>query len=163
MKVTHETKKEIIRQHVEDKIPLSYLARKYNLAFGTLDYLYAFYLVWGDEAFKKKYNNYSIEEKTKAVERILSGESVRKVAIELKLSNISVLKKWKSTYLANSNKIVIMGKKGRKKLDFTKIESSENKSLKELQKENLRLRAEIDYLKKLQALRQKKSQQQGKK
>lgn len=164
MKITKEEKKEIIRKHVEDKIPLSFLARKYCISCSSLDYFYSLYLKWGDEAFEKRYSNFTDEERTKAVERIINGESPKSVAIELKLGSVSTLKKWKEIYLSNSSKIVIMKEKGRQKLkNIGLVTSDDEKTIQELKKENLKLRAELDYIKKLKALREEKSQQLKKK
>lgn len=166
MKLNWETKRQIIYQHVNDKLPLCNLARKYNVSRSNLDYLYNFYLKRGEETFQKRYTEYSIEEKTEAVQRLLDGESPRALAIELKLSGVGVLKKWKSNYLENSNKIVTM-KKGKKKRNSASVSpilsDSEQTTIDQLKRENLRLRAEVDYLKKLRALRDAESQRQGKK
>ena len=166
MKLNWETKKQIIHQHVNDKLPLCDLARKYNVSRGNLDYLYSFYLKRGEETFQKRYTEYSVEEKTKAVQRLLDGESPRALAIELKLSGVGVLKKWKSNYLQNSNKIVTMVK-GKKKRNSASVSptlsDSELTTINQLKMENIKLRAEVDYLKKLRALRDAESQRQGKK
>lgn len=166
MKLNWETKKQIIHQHVNDKLPLCDLARKYNVSRSNLDYLYSFYLKWGEETFQKRYTEYSVEEKTKAVQRLLDGESPRALAIELKLSGVGVLKKWKSNYLQNSNKIVTMVK-GKKKRNSASVcptlSDSELITINQLKMENIKLRAEVDYLKKLRALRVAESQRQGKK
>ena len=166
MKLNRETKKQIIYQHVNDKFPLCDLARKYNVSRSNLDYLYSFYLKRGEETFQKRYTEYSVEEKTKAVQRLLDGESPRALAIELKLSGVGVLKKWKSNYLQNSNKIVTMVK-GKKKRNSASVSptlsDSELTTINQLKMENIKLRAEVDYLKKLRALRDAESQRQGKK
>lgn len=166
MKLNRETKKQIIHQHVNDKFPLCDLARKYNVSRSNLDYLYSFYLKRGEETFQKRYTEYSVEEKTKAVQRLLEGESPRALAIELKLSGVGVLKKWKSNYLQNSNKIVTMVK-GKKKRNSASVSptlsDSELTTINQLKMENIKLRAEVDYLKKLRALRDAESQRQGKK
>ena len=166
MKLNWDTKKQIIHQHVNDKLPLCDLARKYNVSRGNLDYLYSFYLKRGEETFQKRYTEYSVEEKTKAVQRLLDGESPRALAIELKLSGVGVLKKWKSNYLQNSNKIVTMVK-GKKKRNSASVSptlsDSELTTINQLKMENIKLRAEVDYLKKLRALRVAESQRQGKK
>lgn len=166
MKLNWETKKQIIHQHVNDKLPLCDLARKYNVSRSNLDYLYSFYLKRGEETFQKRYTEYSVEEKTKAVQRLLDGESPRALAIELKLSGVGVLKKWKSNYLQNSNKIVTMVK-GKKKRNSASVSptlsDSELITINQLKMENIKLRAEVDYLKKLRALRVAESQRQGKK
>jgi len=166
MKLNWETKRNIICQHVNDKLPLCDLARKYNVSRSNLDYLYSFYLKWGEETFQKRYTEYSDEEKTKAVQRLLDGESPRALAIELKLSGVGILKKWKSNYLQNSNKIITMVK-GRKKTNSVSVSptlsESEQTTIDQLKKENLKLRAEVDYLKKMKALRDAESQRHGKK
>lgn len=166
MKINWETKRNIIYQHVNDKLPLCVLARKYNVSRSNLDYLYSFYLKRGEETFQKRYIEYSDEEKTRAVQRLLDGESPRALAIELKLSGVGVLKKWKSNYLQNSNKIVTMvkGRKNRNSASLSPtLSDSEQITIDQLKKENLKLKAEVDYLKKLKALRDAESQRHGKK
>lgn len=150
MKLNWETKRHIVHQHVNDKLPLCVLARKYNVSRYNLDYLYNFYLKWGEETFQKRYTEYSTEEKIEAIQRLLDGESPRVLAIELKLSGVGVLKKWKSNYLENSNKIVTMKKSKKKRnsaSDSPILSDSEQTTIDQLKMENLKLRAEIDYLK----------------
>ena len=97
---------------------------------------------------------------------MLDGESPRVLAIELKLSGVGVLTKRKSNYLENSNKIVTM-KKGKKKRNSASVSpifsDNEQTTIEQLKIENLKLRAEIDYLKKLNALKDAESQRQCKK
>lgn len=164
MKITKNEKREIIRKHVEEKIPLSYLARKYNINCSNLDCIYSFYLKRGDETFEQRYGNFTTEERILAVQRVLNGESLKAVAIDYKLGSVQTLKKRKEIYLSNSCKIVTMKQKGKKSLiQNINIHPDDEKTLKQLREENLRLRAELDYIKKLRALREEKSQQLKKK
>lgn len=68
--------------------------------------------------------------------------------------------------MQNSNKIIDISK-GRKKKHLSSNSSSLNKAesvdIKKLKEENLRLRAEIDYLKKLEVLMDIESQRHNKK
>lgn len=52
MKLDWETKKKIIQQHLNDKLPLCVLARKYNVSRANLDYFYSFYLNGEAKLFK---------------------------------------------------------------------------------------------------------------
>lgn len=120
------------------------------------------YKLGGEDNLKVKRVLYSLEFKQKAIDMILKGKNVRETALELNVSSHSVVKAWYNKYKL-TKKLEIdyielnskMSKK--KKLDKTKIEiSDKDMELKKLQRENELLRMELDVIKKLEALVQKR-------
>ncbi|ONI48204.1 hypothetical protein AN643_00320 [Candidatus Epulonipiscioides saccharophilum] len=98
---------------------------------------------------------YSNEFKEQAINRILiDGDSIKSVAIELGLSCDKILRTWVKYYLQNGNTLK-KDNKGcfsmKKTIKATNTPKSTEEQLKE---ENLYLKAENEYLKKLKALAQ---------
>lgn len=155
MKLTLEEKRRIIvEEHLRDKIPLNYLAVKYNCSRGTLDFLKRRYLLHGDSVFEKQYRKFSEEYKISCVELVLKhGECLAIAAVK---SNVEVttLKSWITKYQENDGKIEDMKKK--KTINVAILNN--DKTTEELLEENLRLRAENAYLKKLRSLIQQEDE-----
>lgn len=107
---------------------------------------------------------YSKEFKEITINRVLiNNESIISVAIDVGLSSEGILINWIKKYKENCYN-VIENKKGRKSKTMTKIKKTKNSStaeekIKDLEREILYLKAENEYLKKLDALVQKKKQQ----
>lgn len=161
MKISLEKKREIILvEHLEHHIPLCYLARKYGISQNELYHIKSRYLLHGEVVFEKHYRNFTNEFKTKLVKEYLEGKStLDQIALKNNIDK-GTLGNWIKRYNDN-NGIIITMKKGRnKKLlvkSKTKVSNIENnsKSYNQLKEENLRLKAEVEYLKKLRSLSQK--------
>ncbi len=143
------------------------LVSKYGLAKHNVWYLIYLIDKHGFDILKNENNNeYSREFKQKAIDRVLKNhEPIMRVAIDIGLPHDSLLHKWIKNYKKNGYNIVerkrgrtAMPKVTKKKSDGT-IEE-ENKILKD---ENTRLKAELEYLKKLKAVVQARKNQQQKK
>ena len=130
---------------------------------------------------KANNNKFSIEEKISIINRYYFGESKRSLAIELNI-NVGVIHQWISKYeklgyngLIDNRERLGKTKMGRPRKKV-KIEQStsinktmvsltdeERQELNELRKKTYQQQMEIDCLKKIQALVQKRQNQQTKK
>ena len=118
----------------------------------------------GKKILKRKNQKYSLEFKEKAVKRVVENKEPAKcVAIDIGLSSDGQLNRWVSYYKKNGYNMVkrkrgqsIMKKKPKKN------ESIEEK-VKRLEEENLYLKAELEYSKKLEAVVQARKNRQQKK
>lgn len=115
------------------------------------------------------YRNYKLQDKIKACKRIMNGESMRNVALDLGMANHSTVRRWFCDY----SQYGIAGLQYRKgKKPFTMVlddkpmkkplTNSEREELIALRKRNEILEAEIDFLKKLDALVLKKEKKNTK-
>ena len=98
---------------------------------------------------------------------LVNYESVRQVAIDIGLASDGILHNWLSKFKENGYNVVEK-KKGRKPKSMTKPkkndkELSEKEKIKKLEEENLYLKAENEYLKKLRALVQERELKEKKK
>ena len=165
-KLTKEEKIEIYNKK-KDGITIPTLVSQYGMAKHGIWYI--IYLIdrHGFEILDKEENNcYSKEFKLKAINRVINNnEPIMRVAIDLGLPHDSLLHKWIKNYKKNGYNIVER-KRGReampkvtKKKDKETLEE-ENKRLIE---ENTRLKAELEYSKKLRAVVQARKNRQQKK
>ena len=124
-----------------------------------------------DKHGKKIINNsnnkkYSINDKERIVNRVLlDGESITSVAIDEGLSNFGMLSTWIKNYKENCYNIVER-KRGRStmpKVTKKKENETDKEKIKRLEEENLYLKAELEYSKKLRAVVQARKNQQQKK
>ena len=110
---------------------------------------------------------YSIEEKERIINRVLlNNESAFSVAIDECLSSDGLLFTWISKYKENGYNIVER-KRGRLTMPKKPTKQKKNETMEEkvkrLEQENLYLKAELDYSKKLRAVVQARKNQQQKK
>ena len=182
MRLKDEDIKEIARLVDEGRGP-NYIARKLNYSVGSMKTLISRYKKHGLFGILRKANNnkFSIEEKISIINRYYFGESKRSLAIELNL-NVGVIHQWISKYekLGYNGLIDNRGRPGKTKMGRprkkVKIEQStsinknmvpltdeERQELNELRKKTYQQQMEIDCLKKIQALVQKRQNQQTKK
>ena len=161
----------------EEKVSLYYekksgatiptLVSKYSMPKHNIWYL--IYLIdrHGFDILKKEENNtYSREFKQNAIDRVLKNhEPTMTVAIDLGLPHDSLLHKWVKKYKENGYNIVER-KRGRTTMPkVTMKEKNETleEKIKRLEDENLYLKAELEYRKKLKAVVQARKNQQQKK
>ena len=153
-----------IYNKVKEKVSVTYLSKKYNLSRKNIYYMVRLIDKHGKEILKRKNQKYSLEFKEKAIKRVVKNkESAKCVAIDIGLSSDGQLNRWVSYYKKNGYNMVkrkrgssIMKKKPKKN------ESIEEK-VKRLEEENLYLKAELEYSKKLEAVVQARKNQQQKK
>lgn len=168
-KLSYKDKIKIYKLRKEGK-QISYLSAKYKVRSDNIAYLIRLIDKHGLEITKKDFNKYYPPyQKEKIINRILiGGESITSVAIDIGLSSDGILHNWISKYKENGYNIVER-KRGRsptimKKPKTIKKDETEKEKIKRLEEENLYLKAELEYSKKLRAVVQaRKNQQQRKK
>ena len=130
------------------------------------------YLVWlvdrhgFDILIPKKNRKYSKKEKERIINRILlNNESIQSVAVDEGLLSEGMLHTWVKKYKENRYNIVER-KRGRStmpKVTRKKENETKDETIKRLEEENLYLKAELEYSKKLRAVVQARKNQQQKK
>lgn len=163
-KLTKEQKIEIYERRLNGETIKS-LALNFNINIHNIEYLIRLLNRHGYSILRNNKNRYySKEFKEMTINRVLiNNESITSVAIDVGLSSEGSLINWIKKYKENCYN-VIEKKKGRKSKTMTKIKKAKNSStaeekIKDLEREILYLKAENEYLKKLDALVQKKKQQ----
>ena len=158
-----------INLYNDKKNGLSYksISKKYKIRDSRVKYLVKLIEIHGYEILRKHKNNkYSKYIKEEAIQRVLTNkESVYSVALDLGLSGDGMLFNWIKKYKENGYNIVER-KRGRSTmLKVTKKNENENdkEKIKRLEEENLYLKAELEYSKKLRAVVQARKNQQQKK
>lgn len=146
-------------------IPLSIISKKYKTTVDNIQFLERLIDKHGFEILtnRKSYSNY---EKEQIINRVINGESIISVAIDEGIKSKSMLSHWVQKYKENGYNIVerkrgrspTMNKKDKPKKSETIEEENER-----LKKENLYLKAELEYSKKLRAVVQARKNQQQKK
>ena len=156
-KLTREQKIEIYEQRLKGET-LKNLSIIFNLNESKIKYLVTLINKHGYNILRNNKNRYySKEFKETAINRILIGkESINSVAVDIGLTSSGVLDNWIKKYKENCYN-VIENKRGRKAKTMTKIKKSKKiltkeDKIKDLEKEILYLKAENEYLKKLNAL-----------
>lgn len=127
------------------------------------------YDVYGESGLEHRSRQWTYEDKTNAVQRVLDGESYHGVAHSLGMSDTTQVKAWHRKYLELGLDGLKLDGRGRKrKMGNKPIKPSKGRSqaeeIVELRKRLEYLEAENAYLKKLAALvQQRKAQEQKKK
>lgn len=176
MKLTDEDIKKIIELY-NDNLGPTYIARKVSCNVSYIKDIIWRYKIHGIEGIlhsKKKI--YSPDEKLAIINRFYQGESKTSLAVEINVSR-SVVVQWVSKYekLGYNGLIDNTGRPGVTKMGRPKknensipnvvapLTNAEREELNRLRKENYRLKMENDCIKKLQALVQKRVNQQTRK
>ena len=167
-KLTRKDKIEIYERRKKGET-ISSLANSFYVSKSTIEYLIALIRKHGYDILRNGKNRYySKKFKLQTINRVLVNfESARSVAIDIGLISRGILDNWLSKFKENGYN-VIEKKKGRKPKSMTKPkkndkELSEKEKIKKLEEENLYLKAENEYLKKLRALVQEKELKEKKK
>ena len=167
-KLSYEDKINIYNNKKEG-MSINALSKKYDVRDNVIKYLIRVIDKHGYEVLRTNKNNYySPNQKEQIINRVLiDGESIFSVAVDEGLSNDGLLRNWISKYKENGYNIVER-KRGRsptmskKELKSKAIETIEEEN-ERLRKENLYLKAELEYSKKLRAVVQARKNQQQKK
>ena len=144
------------------------LSREYQVNELIISYLYYLIDKHGYDILRKNQNRYYAPfQKEQIINRVLiNGESVFSVAIDEGLLSYGMLQNWIKNYKENCYNIVER-KRGRStmpKVIKEKKNETKDETIKRLEQENLYLKAELEYSKKLRAVVQvRKNQQQKKK
>ena len=167
----------MVKLKYEDKINLYYdrksgmsipnLCSKYKMLHGNVEYLIRLIDRHGFDILRTNKNKkYLISEKERIINRVLlNKESLLSVAIDEGLSNQGMLSNWIKNYKEMGYNIVER-KRGRPtmpKVIKKKENETKDETIKRLEKENLYLKAELEYSKKLRAVVQARKNQQQKK
>ena len=143
------------------------LSNKYKVRKCVIDYLTALIDKHGVDILRTNKNRiHTKSEKQEAIDRVLiNGEAKWAVALDIGLLSKGMLDNWIKNYKENCYNIVER-KRGRSTMPkVTKKKENETKdeTIKRLEEENLYLRAELEYSKKLRAVVQARKNQQQKK
>ena len=166
-KLSYEDKINIYQERKNGKTRI-YLSKKYSIGKDKIDYLTRLIDKHGFDILRttknRKFNYY---EKEQIINRVLiNGESVLSVSIDEGLLSNGILFNWIKEYKENCYNIVER-KRGRptmdKKIKPINKEETQEEKIKRLEKENLYLKAELEYSKKLRAVVQARKNLQQKK
>lgn len=164
MKYSLEDKLKIVKEHVDNNVPLFELQKKYDLNVCTIKYFCTLYKMYGDKAFKDdgRARTYTREMKLKAIDDVLNGgKSRRQVSLSLMLTDWKIVDDWVEKYLKGGpDAIKDTHSRSHYLIHEERLNTEANKKLMERLEY---LEAENEYLKKLYALIQEKEQQQKKK
>src|SRR5574344_2988669 len=167
-KLNYDEKKEIYSKR-KAGVPLSTLHYQYKITVHNIQYLVWLIDKHGLDILRTTSNRkYSKQFKEDAVNRVLlNNESIQSVAIDIGLFSDGLLHQWIKNYKEMGYNIVER-KRGRsptimKKPKTINKEETEKEKIKRLEEENLYLKAELEYSKKLRAVVQARKNQQQKK
>ena len=143
------------------------LSSKYKISRNVINYLIALIDKHGIDILRTKKNRIHTKlEKQEAIDRVLiNGEAKRAVALDLGLLSKGILVNWIKKYKEMDYNIVER-KRGRPtmpKVTKKKENETDKEKIKRLEEENLYLKAELEYSKKLRAVVQARKNQQQKK
>lgn len=167
-KLNYEDK---INLYIDRKAGMSVhsVAKKYNITVNGVNYLVRLINRHGYETLRKSKNReYPRYIKEQAINRVLiNNESVWSVAIDIGLPSNGMLFNWIKNYKEMGYNIVER-KRGRSPtMSKKELKSKATETIEEenerLKKENLYLKAELEYSKKLRAVVQARKNQQQKK
>ena len=166
-KLTYEDKIDIYNKRKKGFTKIS-LAKEYNVSISIIDYLFRLIDKHGYDILRTNKNKYySPYQKKQIINRVLiGGESTTSVAIDEGLPSFGMLPNWIKKYKEMGYNIVER-KRGRPTMNKKELKPKKNGTLEEenerLKKENLYLKAELEYSKKLRAVVQARKNQQQKK
>ena len=167
-KLTYEDKLNIYNERKNGKTRI-YLSKKYSIGKDKIDYLTRLIDKHGFDILRTTKNRiFTIYEKEQIINRVLlGGETVLSVSIDEGLLSNGILFNWIKKYKEMGYNIVEQ-KRGRsstmtKKVLKPKANETIEEENKRLRKENLYLKAELEYSKKLRAVVQARKNQQQKK
>ncbi len=158
--LTFENKIEIYTRRKNGET-ISSLAQIFNINQTSLKYLIRLIDAHGLDSVKPALRKrYSIEFKEESINRvIIDGDSIKGVSIEIGLSSPSILRNWvnkfkKNGYTLKKDTMRNTAMKTTSKTIKNHNTDSIEEKLKQLEEENLYLKAQNEYLKKLKALAQ---------
>ena len=165
-KLTYEDKINLYNDK-KNGMSIDSLSNKYKVRNCLINYLTALIDKHGIDILRTSKNKKHTKfEKQEAIDRVLiNGETVWSVALDIGLLSYGMLQNWIKNYKENGYNIVER-KRGRStmpKLIKKKGQETDKEKIKRLEEENLYLKAELEYSKKLRAVVQTRKNQQQKK
>ncbi len=165
-KLSYEDKINLYKEKKEG-MSIESLSSKYKVSSSVIKYLARLIDKHGVEILRINKNKIHTKyEKQEAIDRVLiNGESVWAVALDMGLLSKGMLINWISKYKENGYNIVER-KRGcptMPKVTKKKENETDKEKIKRLEEENIYLRAELEYSKKLRAVVQARKNQQQKK
>ena len=165
-KLTYEDRIEIYTKRKNGTSAIN-LARQYGVHVNKIHYLISLVDRNGLDIIRRNKNRYySIKEKERIINRVLMDfEPVRFVSIDEGLISDGMLQTWIKNYKEKGYNIVER-KRGRStmpKVIKKKENETDKEKIKRLEEENLYLKVELEYSKKLRAVVQARKNQQQKK
>ena len=164
-KLSYEHKINIYRERKEG-ISVKSLSRKYNIRENIIKYMVSLIDKHGIDILRTSKNKEHPKYEKEAINRVLiNGETVWTVAIDMGLLSYGMLQNWIKKYKENGYNIVER-KRGRptmSKVTKKKEKETQEEKIKRLEEENLYLKAELEYSKKLRAVVQARKNRQQKK
>ena len=165
-KLTFEDKIKIYQKRKKGTT-LSDLSKQYQINVSVIKYLVRLIDKHGEDVLKRKGNRKFLSyQKEEIINRVLlSGEAITSVALDEQLPSAGMLRNWIKKYKENSYNIVER-KRGcptMHKVTKKKENETQEEKIKRLEEENLYLKAELEYSKKLRAVVQARKNQQQKK
>lgn len=165
-KLSHDDKINIYNERKQG-IPINKLSKKYKINNNIIKYIVRLIDKHGFDILRTTKNKYySTYEKERIIDRVLlNNETIWSVSVDEGLSNQGILANWLRKYKDMGYNIVER-KRGRPTMPkVTKKKENETKdeTIKRLKEENLYLKAELEYSKKLRAVVQARKNQQQKK
>ena len=166
-KLTYEDKVNIYNDR-KMGLSIKSIANKYSMTTKNIQYMLCLAEKHGIDILKKEKNkNYPIQFKQDAIDRVLlNNEAIWAVSLDIGLLSDGILPNWIKKYKENGYNIVER-KRGRPtmKNKVTKVKTNETdkEKNKRLEEENLYLKVELEYSKKLRAVVQARKNQQQKK
>ncbi len=158
MKYTMEFKLKLIKECIEKNHATTEIAPKYGVAEIHLRRWVKLYKLHGIKGLEHKYQRYDSTFKKNVLKYMEDNHlSLLETAMFFNIPKDATVGKWYHQYRKNG--FIEPFRKEKMK----EINNKDKKNFEELQKENERLRAENAYLKKLQALVQKRINQEKKK
>ena len=165
-KLSYEDKINIYQERKNGNT-ISNISKKYNIREDVIKYLVRLIAKHGYDVLRTSKNRkFTSYEKEKIINRVLlNNESARSVAIDEGLLSQGMLQNWIKKYKEMGYNIVER-KRGRStmpKVTKKKENETDKEKIKRLEEENLYLKAELEYSKKLRAVVQARKNQQQKK
>ena len=165
-KLSYEDKIKIYQERKQGNT-INNISKKYEVGINVINYLVKLIDKHGFAILRTTKNRtFTPHEKERIINRvILNNESAHSVAIDEGLLSCGMLHNWINKYKENGYNIVER-KRGRPtmpKVTKKKENETDKEKIKRLEEENLYLKAELEYSKKLRAVVQARKNQQQKK
>ena len=165
-KLTYEDKINLYNDRKEG-LSVNSISKKYGIRKSGINYLVKLIDIHGYDIIRKTKNRkYPIYFKQNAIDRVLlNNEPIWSVALDIGLPGDGMLVNWIKKYKEMGYNVVER-KRGRSptmKVTKKKENETDKEKIKRLEEENLYLKAELEYSKKLRAVVQARKNQQQKK